>query len=195
LKHIDLEGVNKEYEDELRAYEAEVEKSRRLKVVELFLNEKEKRLSTIKEEIGWLSQTGTQSLSRSLSFSADVFSDVERNSLSTKSANLSTLLDTLAKSLETLLKTPSPSTSHRPERKGEEGRESLGVWNDSRSSFINWVAGKQASTAGVGAVRGGRSGRDVRESSGEGEAVGTKGDAKVCFDFFFGRTHRSSRQF
>ena len=75
LKHIDLEGVNKQYEDELRAYEAEVEKSRRLKVVELFLNEKEKRLSTIKEEIGWLSQTGTQSLSRSSSFSADVPSE------------------------------------------------------------------------------------------------------------------------
>jgi len=60
LKEVDLESVNREYEDELRAYEEEVAKSRRLKVVALFLNEKEKRLSKVKEEIGWLSQTGNR---------------------------------------------------------------------------------------------------------------------------------------
>ncbi|GAA5823576.1 hypothetical protein JCM5353_006310 [Sporobolomyces roseus] len=173
LKGVDLESVNREYEDELRAYEEEVAKSRRLKVVELFLNEKEKRLSKVKEEIGWLSQT-------------------ERNSLSTKSANLSALLETLSKSLETLLKTPSPSTAYRPARNGEEGRDSLGVWNDSRSSFINWVAGRQASTAGISGVT--RKGVDNRGGIEEGESVGTKVDAKVSEEFFVPSLFSSARR-
>jgi len=72
------ESTLTEYEEELKLYEEELVKQRRLKVVELFLREKEIRLERIREEIGWLGFGGgefsfllfydtTQRLTRSLS--------------------------------------------------------------------------------------------------------------------------------
>ncbi|GAA5876383.1 hypothetical protein JCM16303_003514 [Sporobolomyces ruberrimus] len=156
-----------EYEEELRLYEEELVKHRRLKMVELFLREKEIRLERIKEEIGWLGFGG------------------DRNPLPTRTTNLSPSLNSLSRSIETLLSTPSPaSTTHshshnrlKTSENEDSDREELGVWNHSRTSFVNWVAGKQSSTiGGVPPSNSASTGGTVKE---EGDEIGSKGDAKA----------------
>ncbi|GAA5844182.1 hypothetical protein JCM3766R1_003283 [Sporobolomyces carnicolor] len=164
------ESTLTEYEEELKLYEEELAKQRQLKVVELFLREKELRLERIKEEIGWLGFGG------------------ERNPLPQRTTNLTPALASLTKSIETLLSTPAPSTTTQSQLKSIRNRsrptseldanedEELGVWNQSRTSFVNWVAGKQSSTIGALQVK------DVSgKGSGpeEGGEIGSKGDAKA----------------
>ncbi|GAA5999790.1 hypothetical protein JCM5350_007441 [Sporobolomyces pararoseus] len=167
------ESTLTEYEEELKLYEEELQKQRQLKVVELFLREKEIRLERIKEEIGWLGFGG------------------ERNPLPQRTTNLSPALALLSKSIETLLATPAPASTTRNTSSNSRGRskpgsdndgserDELGVWNQSRTSFINWVAGKQSSTmGGLSPTKYGLSGSGAGEAVGEGETIGTKGDAK-----------------
>ncbi|GAA5958816.1 hypothetical protein JCM3765_006047 [Sporobolomyces pararoseus] len=173
------ESTLTEYEEELRLYEEELQKQRQLKVVELFLREKEIRLERIKEEIGWLGFGG------------------ERTPLPQRTTNLSPSLASLSKSIESLLATPAPASTTRTTSSNTRSRsrpgsdndvsegDELGVWNQSRTSFINWVAGKQSSTIGsLGPVKGGSIRGNATEAGGEGEAIGTKGDAKSLLNRF-----------
>ncbi|GAA5915949.1 MIND complex subunit MTW1 [Sporobolomyces salmoneus] len=174
------ESTLTEYEQELKLYEEELLKQRRLKVVELFLREKEMRLERIKEEIGWLGFGG------------------ERNPLHQRTTNLSPSLVSLSQSIETLLSTPSPAATTqssikatrsrtRPGNDPEAGEdEELGVWNQSRTNFINWVAGKQSSTIGGINLKdtsgtGTGKGKSKEGEQEEGEEIGSKGDAKVSW--------------
>ena len=119
----------------------------------------------------------------------------ERNPLPQRTTNLSPALASLTKSIETLLSTPAPSTTTQSQLKSIRNRsrptsdldanedEELGVWNQSRTSFVNWVAGKQSSTIGALQIK------DVSgKGSGpeEGEEIGSKGDAKVSLFFHLG---------
>ncbi|GAA6064608.1 hypothetical protein JCM10212_007097 [Sporobolomyces blumeae] len=176
LQHADNDALA-EYERELKLYEEEIEKRRQLKVVELFLREKAKRLDAVKEEIGWLSSG-------------------DRNPLSARSANLSPALSALHASLSALYSTPSPSLSltasdgSRSKGKGKDtggdarGENAddepvLGPWAQSRSAFINWVAAKK--TGAVGSSSGQRD-KNAGGSGGSGgpqELVGSKDDAKA----------------
>lgn len=181
-------------------------KHRRLKMVELFLREKEIRLERIKEEIGWLGFGGGTHLLCLVDLVLGIFCcpklillrrTSDRNPLPTRTTNLSPSLNSLSRSIETLLSTPSPaSTTHshshnrlKTSENEDSDREELGVWNHSRTSFVNWVAGKQSSTiGGVPPSNSASTGGTVKE---EGDEIGSKGDAKVIVLSFASSLHFS----
>ncbi|GAA5929244.1 MIND complex subunit MTW1 [Sporobolomyces koalae] len=181
LAGTDQQAID-EYEQELRLFQLETAKQRQLKAVELFLREKELKLDSVKEEIGWLGFGG------------------ERNPLDQRSSTLAPALTALSAALETFLATPSPSllpasSSSKRQRSpfqiesgsdDDDAREAVGAWNASRTSFVNWVASKQSVSTGIEATTStaapGKSQSNRRIASEAEERVGSKQDAKVCED-------------
>ncbi|GAA6025849.1 hypothetical protein JCM11491_003242 [Sporobolomyces phaffii] len=185
------------YEHELREYERELENERRLKAVELFLREKHARLERVKEQIGWLGFGGERTpLPQRTGNLSPSFARL------TKSIQL--LLDTPSPASTTVSSSRRRRHHHdKPNRKPVGSRrrtrngpdddddddededaddEDLGVWNHGRTSFVNWVAGRQSSTiGGIAATTTTTTGPSstVARGAHEGAEVGTKRDAKA----------------
>ncbi|GAA5901387.1 hypothetical protein JCM6882_007763 [Rhodosporidiobolus microsporus] len=132
-----------EYEQELEAYEAELQKARELAAAEVFVKAKAAKVREQAELVGYLKQPGK----------LPAASSGPDSRIPILSAQLTSLLSHLS----TLTSTASPSSSSsatttKSKSAGAGGAgddEGTPAWAASRAAFINWAAGQKAVPAAV----------------------------------------------
>ncbi|GAA5988126.1 hypothetical protein JCM10908_002073 [Rhodotorula pacifica] len=162
-------AVLAEYEEELRLYEAELQKERELACAELFVKAKAAKAQEQAELVGYLKEPGKLTASSNPSERARI---------------LASQLSLLHTRLSELASTPVPhdKTSTVP---------AVAPWATSRSAFINWAAEKKAGpgAGGTGPVAPGQLPEDVVVEKFQEEAAqtGDAEDAKALLDVMGGR--------
>ncbi|GAA6009312.1 hypothetical protein JCM10207_004346 [Rhodosporidiobolus poonsookiae] len=151
-----------EYGEELRQYEAELQKERELAAAEVFVKAKAQKVGEQAELIGYLRQPG-------------------KLSNSSRVPILSTQLSSLLTHLSTLASTPSPSSLATGGAPTTSADEDATPWAASRAAFVNWAAAAKAGPAAAGeAVQGGGDGdATVGAVQRAQEEAGSAGDAKA----------------
>ncbi|GAA5975314.1 hypothetical protein JCM11641_005934 [Rhodosporidiobolus odoratus] len=168
-----------EYEEEVRLYEAELQKERELGAAEVFVMAKEMKVREQAELVGYLKQPGKLASNPTSPAPPDSRIPILTAQLTSLLNHSSTLSTTTSPSLT------HPTSSSKPGQQPDETPE----WANSRAAFINWAAAvKSVSSAAVASGTGGAQEGRRREDPTVGamkrglEEVGREGDAKALLN-------------